>query len=284
MRILLIAFAALLLPHTLLAGQSVILDADGYACMGDDKSRKQTEELAVKDAKRSAAESAVTYIRSETQVKDSALEQDLISAYSSASVKLLKELHKEWYRDAAAGDCFRVRLNFEVVPDEKAVARLANRDRQAAQDDPAAPLAVKVWTAKSVYAGGEKMRVFIRGNRPFYGRVVYQDASGARLQILPNPYRKESYFNGGVVYEIPSGEDRFELVASPPYGTERVTLYASTSPVGEVELTALGGVYEIKSADVGSGTRGIKLAPRESGAPVAAAFAEASAELGTAEK
>jgi hypothetical protein len=34
--------------------QSTITDADGYACMGEDKSRKQTEQSAMADAKRNA--------------------------------------------------------------------------------------------------------------------------------------------------------------------------------------------------------------------------------------
>src|ERR1035437_2740385 len=69
------------------AGQSsVILETEGYACMGDDKSRKQTEQVAYLDGKRKATESAVTYIQSETHVKDAILEKDLVSAFANAQV------------------------------------------------------------------------------------------------------------------------------------------------------------------------------------------------------
>ena len=282
MRTILLFTALLLSPLSSLASQSVILDTDGYACMGDDKSRKQTEEVAVKDAKRKASEAAVTYIKSETRIKDAMLERDLVEAYSTARVKLLKEHSREWYKDGNLGDCFRVRLSVEVIPDERALLNLSRRD--GAQDDPAAPLNVRVWTAKASYSGGEKIRVCVRGTRPFYGRVIYQDASGTRLQILPNPYRTESYFNGGVVYEIPSGDDRFDLEVSAPFGAERVILYASTSPVGELALTAVGGVYRVGSRDVAAGTRGVNLVVKGSGMPEAAAFAEASAELATTAK
>ena len=50
------------------AAQSVIIDSDGYACMGDDKSRKQTESAAVQEARRNAGEAAVAYISTETKV------------------------------------------------------------------------------------------------------------------------------------------------------------------------------------------------------------------------
>ena len=79
----------------LFASQSVIIESDGYACMGEDKSRKQTEQVAIADAKRKATESAVSYITSETQVKDAMLERDLLSAYSRAQVKQLQELMTE---------------------------------------------------------------------------------------------------------------------------------------------------------------------------------------------
>ena len=84
----------------LYASQSTILDVDGNACMGDDKSRKQTEQAAMADAKRSAAERAMTYLKSETQVKDFAIERDLVNAYAQAIVKVIQELEKAWVKDA----------------------------------------------------------------------------------------------------------------------------------------------------------------------------------------
>ena len=75
----------------------------------------------------------------------------------------------------------------------------------------------------------------MKGNKPFYVRVVYEDADGSILQLLPNPYRQDNYFNGGVVYEIPSGNDRFELEVSPPFGEENIVVYA---PAGHIPSLA----------------------------------------------
>jgi len=52
-----------LLATCLYASQSTITESEGYACMGEDKSRKQTEQAAMADAKRKAAESVLTYIK-----------------------------------------------------------------------------------------------------------------------------------------------------------------------------------------------------------------------------
>ena len=68
----------LFMPAVVFSGQSTITTAGGYACMGDDKSKKQTESEALANAKRNAAENASTYISSTTKVKNFELEKDLL--------------------------------------------------------------------------------------------------------------------------------------------------------------------------------------------------------------
>lgn len=276
----------LLLAPRLHAAQSVIIETEGYACMGDDKSRKQTEQTAFQDGKRKATEQASTYIRSETQVKDTMLEKDLLSAYANAQVKVLQELMKEWYKDTGLGECYRVRLKVEVVPDEKSMAALTQKNQETLENDPSAPLSVKIWTDRPTYGEKECMRVFLRGNKPFYGRVVYRQADGGLVQLLPNPFRKLNYFNGGVVYELPSGDDRFSMETCAPFGSEQITLYASTAPLGDIDLAPADAVYEVRSrADaVPMATRGIKLVAGTPKKPAAAEFAESSVAVKTGRK
>jgi len=264
------------------ASQSTITQAEGYACMGEDRSRRQTEQAALEAAKRNAIEFASTYITSETHVKDFEIEKDLVSAYANATVKVIKELEKSWYKDANTGDCFRIKIKVEVIPDEKAMEKVSKRKNVA--DDPSAPLHVKLWTDKKEYKSSEKMRIYIKGNKPFYARVIYKDAAGEMVQILPNPYRNENYFQGVVIYEIPSGNDRFDLEISPPFGEENITVYASTSPLGEIELHSQGGVYFVKTKakDIGAKTRGITLTGKSTGkSGQASEFYENKAEVKT---
>lgn len=128
-------------------------------------------------------------------------------------------------------------------------------------EDPFAPLFVQVWSDKKEYSQREKIKIYLKGNKPFYARVVYRDSAGSILQVLPNPYRQENYFNGGVIYEIPSGNDRFELEVSPPFGEENIVLYASTSQLGDIGLKPRGGVYIIttKPEEIREKTRGVKI-------------------------
>jgi hypothetical protein len=127
---------------------------------------------------------------------------------------------------------------------------------------PAGPLHAQIWTDKREYRAGENMRIFLRGNRPFFARVVYRDASGRLVQLLPNPDRKQNYFEANRVYEIPAAGDRFAMEVSPPFGDESLFLYASTTPLGDLELEAVeDGIYVVKTpaAQIDVKTRGIRL-------------------------
>jgi len=99
------------------------------------------------------------------------------------------------------------------------------------------------------------------------------------VQILPNPYRKDNYFQGGVIYEIPSGPDRFELEVTPPFGEESFIVYASTGELGSLELEQAGGVYKVRTTldDAGEKTRGIRIV--EKGSTKDAEFAEEKLDI-----
>ena len=267
------------------AAQSTITESEGTACMGDDKSKKQTEQSALTDAKKKAVEFASTYIKSETEVKNFVLEKDLLSAYAHAEVKIIQELEKAWYKDASAGDCYKVNIKAEVIPDTAAMEEMAKQSPGVA-DDPSAPLSVKAWTDKKTYKAGDKVKVYIKGNKPFYARVLYKDASGGMIQILPNVHRTDNYFNGGTMYEIPAGGDGFELEVSPPFGEENVIVYASSAPLGAISTATRGGVYLVKTRakDLALKTRGIKIAEKKNGdasSQIAAEFFEGAVKVTT---
>lgn len=250
--------------------------------MGDDKSRSQTEAEALLNAKRKAVEFASSYLRSETRVKDLEVEKDLIDAYAHATIKVLEEFEKAWHKDPSLGDCFKLKIKAEVIPDEQAMTQVAKGKGMA--DDPSAPLTVQVWTDKKEYKLSEKIRVYIKGNKPFYARVVYKDAGGTLLQLLPNSFRADNYFNGGVVYEIPSGNDRFELEVNPPFGEENIVVYSSLTPLGDIGLEDAGGVYQVttKANEIAVKTRGIKLKEKTGGKGAASSeFFEGKAVIRT---
>jgi hypothetical protein len=169
----------------------------------------------------------------------------------------------------------KLKVKAEVIPGKEHMQKISAQT-QAMADDPSAPLTVKAWTDRKEYKKGEKVKVYIKGNKPFYARLVYKDALGDMVQILPNPYRSEKYFNGGTIYEIPSAGDRFDLEVSPPFGEESIILYASNAPLGEISTAAKGGVFQVKTKpeDVAMKTRGITIGEREEGSSAPAKAAQ----------
>ena len=89
-----------------------VTEAEGSACMGDDKSRKQAEEVARDDAKRRAAEQAATQVRAQSRVSIGTLEEDVIKIIAGGKVRILQVLQSKWDKDG----CYTYRIRAEVTP------------------------------------------------------------------------------------------------------------------------------------------------------------------------
>jgi len=224
------------------AGSSSIVEVKGYSCMGSEFSRKETERMALQDAKRRAVERSKTHIESVTEMEDFALKGDWVKAYASAEVKVLAILSSIW-DDPGNGDCFNIVLQAEVVPSEQVVKSI----KEFNEDDPRLPLNIKVWSSADKLKAGETLKIYLQGNKSFFGRIIYTDAAGDLLQLLPNAHRPDDYFQGGVRYDVPSALDRFVLRVKEPFGRESVTVYASTSRLGDIDTQELGAIFKVNT-------------------------------------
>lgn len=276
-----LATMALTVSSPLWADQSSITEADGQSCLGDDKSRKQTQDVALQDAKRLAIEYAGSYLESETVVENFQLKSDLIKAFKSAEVKVIEILEESWVE----GDCFTIRIKAEVIP-SKAVMQTV--DTSLMLGDPRAPLTVKITTDKDNYETGDNMRIYLQGNKPFYARLIYVDADRNNIQILPNQHRSDNYFAGVTIFEVPERKDQFVMKVGSPYGKESLTLYASTAPLGALSVTAANAdVYLVQDAapEIARRTRGISLTKATTQdakqAKAVAEFSEATVQITT---
>lgn len=109
-------------------------------------------------------------------------------------------------------------------------------------------LTVRIWTDKRKYRKGEKVKIFFEGNRDFYGKVVKVSANGEVIQLIPNNYRQISSFEKGKIYTVPGKGDRFDLEVSPPFGTERIIVYASDAPLSQKNMKLISkGLYQYRS-------------------------------------
>lgn len=115
------------------AAGTVRVEAEGHSCMGDDKSRRQTEQEAIASARRDAAERAGSHVKSDTVVSSLNLEKDVVSISASAEVSVVETLESSWYKDPSAGDCHRVRIMVEVASSDRGADGKADHRRQIEQ-------------------------------------------------------------------------------------------------------------------------------------------------------
>lgn len=92
-------------------------------------------------------------------------------------------------------------------------------------------LSIEVWTEKGdkrlLYKSGESTSVFVRVNKPCYLQITYHLANSARVLLYNNLYIDISKINR--VVTLP---DSFHIV--PPFGVERLHIFASTEKFDEV--------------------------------------------------
>ncbi|MFC1857421.1 DUF4384 domain-containing protein [Thermodesulfobacteriota bacterium] len=257
--------------------RSCIKAADGYAYLSEDMTLSDTRAAAFADAKRKALEMAKTYVSSKTKVEDFVTKYDMIWSESEGAVSVLEQ------KDHGIEDNTR----YHVWIKAEVEYTFKPKGPQVTQDpamDEYAPLTVKVWTSKKMYKDGESIKIHIRGNRDFYARIVDIISSGDIIQLLPNDYRNTNFFKGGVVYNIPDEDDRFALKVSPPYGEDQIVVYASESPLGEVDMEPIGqglNMYRGSRKTLGAKTRGIAVVSDGKNVDSGAEFYEATWSLKT---
>ncbi len=261
--------------------RSCIQCADGYAYLSEDMTLSQCRAVASANAKKQALESVKTYMQTKTKVKNFKLEYDIIWSEAEGAIKILEQ------KDHGVEDNTRyhVWVKAEVSFDLKQKKTQENPQEEIIMDEDA-PLTVKVWTDQKKYKTGEKIMVFVQGNRDFYARIVDITPLGDIIQLLPNDVRRLNFFQAGQVYRIPDKEDSFDLAVTPPFGEDRIMVYASCSPLGEVNTRSIGSGlrgFSGTEQDLAAQCRGISIQANAPDLFGGAEFYEASWSLVTGE-
>lgn len=258
--------------------RSFIRAVDGYAYLSEDMTLAQTRATAFANAKRQALEAAKTYIQSKTKVKDFQVEYDLIWSSAEGAVTVLEQKDHGVEGNTRYHVWIKAEVVYEVKPKKPEVGTavaIMNKD---------APLTVKVWTDKKHYKAGESIKIFVQGNRDFYARIVDIATGGEIIQLLPNDFRAINFFRGGKVYRIPDKGDRFDLKVTPPFGEDRIVVYASEAPLGEVAMDSVGqGLRQYRGVRKGLAlkSRGVKIVGTGKDSNNGAEFYEATWTLST---
>lgn len=259
--------------------RSCIQIVDGYAFLSENMTLAETRQAAFINAKRQALEMTSTFIKSKTSVEDLEIVGDRIDSISEGAVTIIEQKDLGVENNMRYHVWIKAEVEYDInLPDKSVVS--GNEINETS------PLTVNVWTSKKQYNDGEKIEIFIKGNVDFYARVVDISPDGNIIQLLPNNYRRDSLFNAGVEYKIPDNNDKFELTVSPPYGVDKIVVYASAVPLGPVPMESVGnGLHRYKGTtkSLAMQTRGIKITPMDNKTNLIADFYEAACIITTAE-
>jgi hypothetical protein len=266
--------------------RSSIQEVDGYAYLSETMTLEQVRNAAITTAKRLAVERAKTYIESNTTVENFEVTQDQIKGHSHGNVTILEMKDLGVEDNTRYHVWIKAEVEYGIKPPGTAAGGETPENQAAIHLDPQAPLTVRVWTTKKAYREGEQIVVYMQGNRDFYARLVDITSNGDIIQLLPNDYRKQDRFEAGKTYQIPGEGDRFDLKVTPPFGEDRLVVYASEVPLGNVSMNAAGaGLHAFGGTreSLGIRTRGISVtaAGGKKPAPAGAEFYESSWKLST---
>jgi hypothetical protein len=89
------------------------------------------------------------------------------------------------------------------------------------------------------YTEGESISYFVNLDRDAYLLLIYEDAGGNLIRILPNKYSGKGFYRKGSTVEIPGENDGFEFTITPPFGVERVWAFAASVPFPHLPGTEL---------------------------------------------
>ncbi|MEA3470736.1 MAG: DUF4384 domain-containing protein [Thermodesulfobacteriota bacterium] len=222
--------------------RSVIQSADIYLHKGGNETLGQVRAKALSKARRSILVGVRGYLDSALTIGEERLEYDIVKDGDGHPVRILQK------KDLGLDE--RGRYHMQVTGEVRYTLReliYESRIRSAALMKEGNPLTVKVWTDRKEYEEGDKIQVFVEGNRNFYGKVIRVDAEGKATQILPNNYRQISYFKKGKTCTVPDEGDRFIMEVTPPFGKERFVVFASGEPLSRRNMkTVAGGLYQYR--------------------------------------
>lgn len=202
---------------------SIIVSVEGVAYLGENDTPNQARVNALAQAKRNAAESALTKITSNTIVKDFVVTEDIITAKANADVTILEQENLPTVNNE-----YKVKIKAEVKVNE-------TQEKETKKEiiDSDKNLKVLVWTPKKEYKKGEKLTFTILTNKDSFVTVSYINSNGINVQIFPNDYWKDNFVKGGEEITIPSSEKTkgFDFEVTEPFGKENLIVSASSAKI-----------------------------------------------------
>lgn len=92
---------------------------------------------------------------------------------------------------------------------------------------------------KQRFKAGDKIAFLVSLDKDAHLLMIYEDAEHNLIQVLPNQYREKSLYKEGLFIAVPDKSEPFEFIINPPFGNEKLWVFASSKQFPELEGTRL---------------------------------------------
>ncbi len=94
---------------------------------------------------------------------------------------------------------------------------------------------------QQIFRAGDELTFLVNLNKQAYLTIIFQDAAGTLMQLLPNRQVTNTLYEPGWYFAIPDARDPFLYRVAAPYGDEYVYAYASNKPLPELAGVEMNG-------------------------------------------
>ncbi len=84
------------------------------------------------------------------------------------------------------------------------------------------------------YVEGDVISYFVSSSHDAFLLLIYQDASGNLIQILPNQYSANHIYSADLYFQVPGENVGFQFEIAAPFGDEHVWAFASTGKFSDL--------------------------------------------------
>ncbi|MDJ0780606.1 MAG: DUF4384 domain-containing protein [Desulfosarcinaceae bacterium] len=126
---------------------------------------------------------------------------------------------------------------------------------------PGVPIQVEITTHLGDghrFVHGDTIAFYLSLNQDAHIVAIYEDANRQRIQIVPNANQESSFYPAGWFRPIPTQDAAFRFTVAPPFGRERLWVFASRAPIEAFSGELLANGLKRLHADIPSIIRRIK--------------------------
>ena len=103
---------------------------------------------------------------------------------------------------------------------------------------------------RQTFQKGDPLSFLLSLNRDAYLLLIYENAAGKLLQVLPNPFEGQRLYRAGLFMPFPDRTASFRFKIDAPFGKETLWAFASDLPFPRLEGKPLKNGFKLLTSEL----------------------------------